>query len=246
LSSLVLLATGHSALAQVNVEPLRDKLETSSSTYHLRGSLAVHQGNTNAATASAGTFAGWSGGPYLGYVTLTADYAEADYRANLTKLFGHARLDRLLWGILHGEVFAQWERDPFREIDTRELFGIGPRIEVRGNQWRFNYGVSYMLELTKRRVGEGAGAHVIHHRLNNYATINYAPHPSIALSQTVYFQPRFDRFSDYFLLSVFGAKFDVTNTLATGIDLVYRRESVVPADVESDDLQLINSLSLTF
>src|SRR5690606_40406865 len=70
--------------------------------------------------------------------------------------------------------------------------------------------------------------------------------PNVELSETVYFQPRFDRFSDYFLLSIFGAKFSVTSTLSTGIDLIFRRENVVPAGVKQDDVQLMNSISLTF
>ncbi len=235
-----------SLAAQVNVEPLRAKLKDGGATYHFRGALSMHQGNTNASAASAGALTGWSTGPYLGYLNATVDYAESNYEANVTKVFAHARFDRRLVRALHGEVFVQFEHDPFRELDTRELFGSGPRLEFDWEQWRLHGGMSYMLELTKRRVGAAAGEYVARHRLNNYATVNYTPHPNVELSETVYFQPRFDRVSDYFLLSIFGAKFSVTSTLSTGIDLIYRRENVVPAGVEQDDVQMMNSISLTF
>lgn len=244
--AVAVLAGAGRASAQVNVEPLRAKLADDAALYQVGGSLTLRQGNTNSAAASASSFAGWRAAPYLGYVTATADYAAVDGTANLTKLFTHGRFERHLWRVLHGETFAQWEHDPFRELETRELLGAGPRIELRSEQWEFDYGSSYMLAVTRRSPTAGATAHVVRHRWNNYATLNYAPHPNVALSETVYFQPRFDRFRDYFLLSVFAANFTVTPLLTSGIGLMFRRESVVPQGVRRDDIQLVNSLNLTF
>jgi hypothetical protein len=130
----------------------------------------------------------------------------------------------------------------------RALAGTGPRFILWDAEvGSVAYGASYMLESTKRDDSvDVAFRSRLDHRFNNYSSLNLVPHPSITLSETVYYQPRFDDFGDYWLLSVFSAQFRVTELLSTNLDFTVRHESIVPPNVDETDTELLSSLALTF
>jgi hypothetical protein len=147
-----------------------------------------------------------------------------------------------------GEVFAQWESDRFRRVQSRELFGTGPRFEITRNEgFALVYGASYMLELTERtdRIEASKRSHA-YHRFNHYGTLLYRMHRQVTLAETFYYQPRFAQPTDYWLLSVFSATFEVTPLLSSGLHLTIRHESNAPAPIKKTDTEIKSSLSLTF
>lgn len=243
--ALMLPAWSAECLAQVNVEPVRAQLEETGRTFQIRGALSAYHGNSNGIALAVGGLVGWSTARDIAYLTASGDYSQLNNTTSVAKAFAHLRYNRLLWVRVYAEAFAQWEIDRFRRITSRELLGLGPRFHLAdGAQLVCYYGSSYMLELTQRR--NDTGRDVIAHRWNNYATLTYRPHQNIVLSETLYFQPRFDDFGDYFLLSIFSAHFRVTETFSSGIDLRVRRESRAPSGVRPTDTELVNSLAFTF
>lgn len=231
--------------AQVNVEPVRSQLEETGRTFQVRGALSAYQGNTSGIALAVGGLVGWSSARDLVYLTASGDYSHLNHITSVAKAFAHVRYNRLLWERVHAEAFVQWEIDRFRRITSRELLGVGPRFRLAdGDELRLYYGSSYMLELTQRRAD--AARDVVAHRWNNYATLNYRPHENVVLSETLYFQPRFNDFGNYFLLSIFSAHFRVTEVFSSGIDLRVRRESRAPSGVVPTDTELVNSLAFTF
>ena len=197
---------------------------------------------------SGGALLGLSSEQQLAYLSASADYARSNQETTVAKAFAHLRYTRQLASPWFGEVFVQWEHDQFRRINTRELFGLGPRVELfDGDVFSFAGGTAYMLEQTSRRDADASTVtSEWKHRSSSYATLNYRPHNHVALSETLYYQPRFDDPSDYVLLSVFGAHFTVTPALSSGVDLRVRTESAAPEGVETTDLEVLSSLSLTF
>jgi hypothetical protein len=234
-------------LAQVNVEPVRDRLNETGRTLELRANLTGKTGNTEQLAFGAGGLLGIRSARNLFYVTASADYSRIDHAANVAKAFGHGRYNRELLGWLWWEAFGQTETDRFRRVAVRQLLGTGPRfIAMQTPELALFYGATYMLELTERSNAVASDRRRrIAHRFNNYATLNVRPHPQISLSETLYYQPRFDSWADYWLLSVFAARFEVTQTLSTLIDFTLHRESVVPVGVERTDTSLISSITLT-
>jgi hypothetical protein len=244
--SLVLFA--ETLNAQVNVEPLRAQLKERGQAVNVRVSVAGQQGNTNGVQLSGGLFYGVSGQRNLFYVQVSGDFGHTNGATQVAKAFAHARYNRRFYSWLVGEVFAQWESDRFRRVQSRELFGTGPRFEVARTQTvEVVYGASYMLELTERTdFIEVAERRRTQHRFNNYGTLMYHVNDQVTLAETFYYQPRFDVPSDYWLLSIFGATFQVTPTLSSGLHLSIRHESNAPPPLEKTDSEIKSSLSLTF
>jgi hypothetical protein len=236
------------AHAQVNVEPFRARLKEKERLLALRGALSGRTGNTEGLTFGAGGLAGLSGATKLWYLSGSADYERANHTTTVAKAFGHTRFNQLLFRPIWGELFAQFEADRFRRVSRRALLGVGPRFElVETSRWSFVYGASYMLELTRRSDSVDAGERsATHHRFNNYLSLSYRPHERITLSETTYYQPRFDAFGDFWFLSAFVGRFEVTDRLATVFDFVVRRESEAPPGVKTTDVEFVNSIALTF
>jgi hypothetical protein len=131
---------------------------------------------------------------------------------------------------------------------ARELLGLGPRFTlVSSDAVRLHFGTSAMLELTQRNdtVPEPS-RNVESVRWNNYLALTVALQERITLTETAYYQPRFDDFGDFWFLNVTGAHFQVTDVLVSRIDFTLRREAEVPVGVAPVDAELSSSLELTF
>lgn len=236
------------AHAQVNVEPFRARLKDKERLLALRGALTGRTGNTEGLTFGAGGLVGFSSACDLVYLSGSADYERANRATTVSKAFGHTRYNHLLIEPIWGELFSQLEADRFRRVSLRGLLGTGPRFQIVDvTSWSLVYGASYMLELTRR--GDNVSANersAVHHRFNNYVSFTYRPHARITLSETAYYQPRFDAFGDFWFLSAFVGRFEVTDRLATVFDIVVRRESEAPPGVKTTDAEFVNSIALTF
>lgn len=245
---LAFATTTRRSPAQVNVEPLRGQLKERGQAINVRVSVAGQQGNTNGVQLSSGVFYGLSGERNLFYLQLSGDYGHTNGATQVSKAFGHGRYNRRFYSWLLGEVFAQWESDRFRRVQSRELFGTGPRFEIlHRHAFDVVYGASYMLELTERtdRIAASERSNITH-RFNNYGTLLYRIHEQVALAETFYYQPQFVDPTDYWLLSVFSATFEVTPVLASGLHLTIRHESNAPAPLKKTDTEIKSSLSLSF
>jgi len=236
------------AHAQVNVEPIRARLKDKGRTLSIRGVLAGRAGNTEGFTFGAGSLVGLSGARDLWYLSGSADYERANRVTTVAKAFAHTRHNHLLFAPIWSELFFQLETDRFRRVSLRALLGAGPRFELVGTEkLSLVYGASYLFEMTRRSDSMGAAERgATHHRFNNYVSLTYHPHERITLSETAYYQPRFDDFGDFWLLSAFASRFEVTDRLATVFDLIVRRESNAAPGVKTTDAEFVNSIALTF
>lgn len=242
------LLTPVSLCAQVNVEPIRERLETEGVTFDARLGMLGRRGNTEGLELNAGALLGFSGGRSLGYLSASGNYAEYDGVRQVAKSFAHLRYNYRLLHRVAAEAFAQVETDEFRRLLLRELFGLGPRLTLASSDViRLYYGTSAMLEFTQRddSVPEGfrdTGSL----RWNNYVALTVAIQERITLTETAYYQPRFDDFGDFWFLNVLGAHFQVTDVLVSRLDFTLRREAVVPQGVKHADLELSSALELSF
>lgn len=247
ITALVLLGAP-ATLAQVNVEPIRERLEAEGSIFETRFGLVGRRGNTDGLEANGGFLIGLSHGPSLGYLNASGNYAEYDGARQVAKSFAHLRYNYRLDPLVAAEAFAQIENDEFRRLLARELLGLGPRFTlISSAQVRLYYGTSVMFELTQRNDTVPASSRNVENvRWNNYVALTVVVQERITLTETVYYQPRFDDFGDFWLLNVTGARFQVTDVLASRIDFTLRREAEVPLGVDAVDLELSSSLQLTF
>ncbi len=246
---LSLLCSGI-ARAQVNVEVLRKDLKESGFGAKFDGSLLTNLGNTQGSTLGTSALIGFATGRHLMYLNASGNYAHLSQETQVSNAFAHARYNLRLNSWLLGELFAQIESDRFRRIALRELAGIGPRFELLDTDaLGVYYGCAYMLEHTRLRRGTPAveGRPDLVHRFSNYASLAASlDGERVVLSETIYYQPRFDEVDDYKILSVSEFDFQVSGPLTAGINATLRYERPTPTDVKHFDFALKNTLGLQF
>ncbi|HEX4337084.1 MAG TPA: DUF481 domain-containing protein [Polyangiaceae bacterium] len=251
-SSAFVLACGlfgsRATLAQVNIESVRSQLDTSSFGARIRFSLSAYAGNTEGLVFGTSGIVGGRIGPNLGFATASADYARLGGTTSVKKSFVHLRHNYEFNDFFWWEEFAQSETDRFRRIEERALFGTGPRFALfKSRKWMDLYaGTSYMLEYTNIEPGNQILEPALVHRLNTYVALTARPDPRITITTIIYYQPRFDEFTDAHVLNVSSVEFKVTPLLTSRMDATTRYESVVPTGVKRADLEFKSSLELKF
>jgi len=230
-------------LAQVNVEPLRARLDDAGFASQFDGSLSTKGGNKQKLAFGGDALVGAKSGLHLAYVNVAADYERQNRVIQEEDAFGHARYNLQLGSWFWWELFGQMEMDRFRRIVRRDLVGTGPRVGRSGEVLSIYYGTSYMPEWT---LTEDDSARRLVHRWNNYTSLMIRAAP-MTVSTTVYLQPRFDAFRDYHLLVVQTLGFKITKVLSSNLTGEIRYESEPPAeDVEPLDYAVTNALRVRF
>jgi len=248
-SLLGLMISPARVLGQVNVEVLRKALTKSGVHGTLNGSITTYQGNTMGTELGGGALLGYRSGRDLIYLTTNASYANLGGNVQVANAFAHLRYNHKLDEWVAWEVFTQGESDRFRRLRLRTLMGTGPRFTILdGDVASLFYGVSYMYEHTaladsvETRVRPDDVS-----RLNNYAALLIVLEPQRAtLSNTMYYQPRFDDFRDVRLLEILSLDVSVTGRISASLQATLRYEAPVPEPLKRADLMVKNMLGVTF
>ncbi|MCA9676017.1 MAG: DUF481 domain-containing protein [Kofleriaceae bacterium] len=207
-------------------------------------------GNTDLALIGGSVTTLYRHDRWLGLGIVRGEYAEATGARLSEKTFEHLRgrveLDRRwMW-----EAFGQHEYDAFRRLSVRALAGTGPAVRlVRGERARLIAGLAYMLEyeaLDDRMGVADAGETSIEHRLSSYLTGSYKVDAKIAVTQTVYVQPRIDDPADLRLLSETALTSKLSSWLAVTTSLIVARDASPPDGIEPLDSALKVQLGVTF
>lgn len=140
------------------------------------------------------------------------------------KATAHARYNYDLLDWLSAELFTQVERNEFLLLESRILFGLGPRFEpFRNEEFSLAIGTDYMIEfeaLDAARVIEPLPATTFAHRWSSYLSLAYEANERLMMSSTTYVQPRFDLFADLRVLSE--SALDVTLIAPLSLRLLMR------------------------
>jgi hypothetical protein len=242
------LACVSTASAQVNVEPLREKLADEGIHATINGSITSYRGNTTGLELGATGLVAWRAAPHWAFLSTAAHYSHLGRAVQVANTFAHLRYGYEFRDAVAAEMFAQAESDRFRRLQLRLLFGIGPRLTLFNGEWvRLFYGLSYMYEHDVVTGGVVPVRPADAHRLSNYASAVLVLEPKRAsLSNTVYVQPRLDDVRDVRLLDVFALDVTVTGRLSAGLHATLRYENPVPLTVERADLMIKNTLGVVF
>ncbi|HEU4536212.1 MAG TPA: DUF481 domain-containing protein, partial [Polyangiaceae bacterium] len=147
------------------------------------------------------------------------------------------------------EVFGQVQNDLFQRLRVRNLWGTGPRYALyEGASFHSFVGAAYMFEFEAIDPAEGAPdrPESSAHRLSSYVSLSYARPKDVTAGVTLYVQPRLDAFTDTRVLVESAASFAITPRLASKVSATLRYDSEPPTFVRPYDLEIKNSLTLTF
>lgn len=113
---------------------------------------------------------------------------------------GHLRYNRKVNEWLRWEFFGQYQNNVITQIDSRMLFGTGPRFKlIKVDKFRMYAASLFMYEQENERTTP-----VIKHRdirNSSYISFSWFPRENISLISTTYFQPLLKKLSDYRILN---------------------------------------------
>lgn len=183
---------------------------------------------------------------HLVSLTASGDYALAFGDVNSQRGFANLRHQWMFWEPVSSLVFAQVDHNRFRGLAVRDLFGAGADIRVWRNDWsEAHLGISVMAEHQKHSDGfidDDAGLHA---RMSDYFTVAIKT-KTVVLANTVFVQPRLDRWSNWRLLEELSFTVDIAKYLDWNVLFRLERDSRPPTDVEKLDLMLKSGLVLGF
>jgi hypothetical protein len=243
------ITAADAARAQVNTEPLRDKIHEKGLSGLLQATLDGHTGNTEGVTADALIGGGAASGRHLAFAFASADYARLNGTLGVDKSFAHVRYVYELEPSLWWEVYAQAQRDVFQRIRIRDLAGSGPRLALlRDPQFNLYLGVSYLVESDATTFGPGQTGEwaPFTQRASAYLTEHTKLAEHIVTAATVYVQPALTDVSNMRVSAEAGFIFTVSKWLSTNIAFSGHYDSRPPPGVLPTDTELKNAIALTW
>ncbi len=112
----------------------------------------------------------------------------------------HLRYNRKVNEWLRWEFFGQFQNNIITQIDSRTLFGTGPRFKlVKLPTFRLYAASLFMYEMEKERTEPVIKNNDV--RNSSYISFTWLPRDNIEMVSTTYFQPLLKKMSDYRILN---------------------------------------------
>ena len=132
----------------------------------------------------------------------------------------HLRYNRKVNEWLRWEVFGQYQNNIVTQIDSRTLFGTGPRFKLFSSpKFRLYAASLFMYENEKERTTP-----IIKHndfRNSSYVSFTWLPRDNIEMISTTYFQPLLKKLSDFRILNQIAFAVKATPHLGLGVKWNY-------------------------
>jgi putative salt-induced outer membrane protein YdiY len=250
---IVGLSFSSQAIAQVNAEPLRSLKSSGEDEDGLSGlvdvSLSGTTGNVNSVALVSSGFVRAREKRHMAFLFGKAEYTEFGSDVRIARSYVHGRYNYQLLKRWWAEAYGQIQQDKIRRLRLRELVGVGPRFGlVDEDNVEMFLATSYMLEFERINVegGQPDEPEVLAHRSSSYVAITWQLDKTLQFNNTIYIQPRLDRWGDLRILNEGSLIIKITNRLQTKITSSMRYDSEPPSGVKNTDFSVANALSLTF
>jgi uncharacterized protein DUF481 len=256
LATALLVATGilvaRPATAQiVNVQPLIASQQSGADGVSgaVEGSADVRSGNTRLVSLSASGLGEVRRGRHLLFLLARGDFAEKSGDPFVSKDLEHLRYRLTISEPFEAETFVQHDRDAFRRLALRVLVGAGPRLHLQPfGGFEAAVGAAVMLE--HERLGGGdepdAGSENDDFRLSTYLFLSTEIGPRLKLGNTIYVQPRLDRFHDVRVFNELALIARATEHFAVKLTYTSAYDSAPPEGVIPLDTTLKGAIQVNF
>jgi hypothetical protein len=237
---VALLLLSSAAEAQiVNVQPLLAKHEMHPGLgLSLESSLDWRTGNVNLLLFAANLVARYRQGRHHVFVLGHAEVGIKGGERFLSKDLEHLRYRVAVYGPLDFETYLQHDRDEFRRLALRVVWGGGPRLRIlMTRRYEAAVAASYLGEYQQLRDDDkpDAGATRLMHRVSTYATFVVRLGSRFSLAETVYAQPRIGLPRDVRLLEEVELLGNLTQHLSLKLAWTLAYDNVPPIGVEPLD-----------
>ncbi|MFH0902875.1 MAG: DUF481 domain-containing protein [Pseudomonadota bacterium] len=233
----------------VNVRPLLAGDKESGASGAVEGSLDWRTGNTELLLVSGNVLARYRAGVHRVFMMTRAELGMQSGGRFLDKDFEHLRYQWEAFPRVHLETFAQHDRDEFRRLSLRALWGGGPRsLLVSSKAFELELGIAYMLEIERLREGpeSDAGDTTLAHRASACIAAVLRVEKGVNLGETIYLQPRLDRPRDVRVLSETELLVEFAKRFALKVAFAAMVDSEPPIGLRRLDTTLKSSLQFRF
>jgi hypothetical protein len=245
---MLLLVAAPASAQIVNVQPLVAKGEMKPGlAFALEGSLDYRTGNVDLVLATGNLLLRYRLGRHHVFLLSHAEIGIKSGAEFLSKDLEHLRYRVAVYGPIDLETFVQHDRDEFRRLSLRVVWGGGPRLRLlMTSRVEAAIAAAYLGEYEEIRQDKNpdAGTTRLMHRVSCYATVTVRLRPRLSLAETVYAQPRIGLPSDVRLLEETELLTQVTTRFSLKVAASIAFESVPPIAVKPLDTGLRVMLQL--
>jgi putative salt-induced outer membrane protein YdiY len=241
-----------STFAIDETESLRKKSKNKPSFTSLSLSLSGKSGNSDKQDYSLGFYHSERKNQHFGFVMASVDYAESNDVKSEDSAFVHARYNYYFKPDTAFELFVQSNKDEFKSLESRNLLGVSYRKEFS------KISASDLFESSTNVVGVGAfqehekynvndqSLEFDQTRLSLYWAYNLKFKSGATLSNTLYYQPNIEQFSDLRAYNNLSLSSKVTENLSLKLGLLVEHDSRPVLDVKKTDVKYQAGFSYDF
>lgn len=245
----VIFAFWGTASAQiVNVQPLLASKDIDGLSGALEGTVDWRTGNSELFLLSGTLVARYRMSNHLIFFMAREEFGVQGGKRFIDKDFEHLRYRWEVVDAAQLETFFQHDRDQFRRLSLRALWGVGPRFPIVATKMLdVAIGVAYMLEFECLQQGSQSDVdqdQLLSHRLSTYGTVTLRLGDRVRLGETVYSQPRFDRPKDVRVLNETEMLVMITDRLSLKLTFSLAYDSEPPSESRALDTAMKTSLQL--
>ena len=211
--------------------------------------LSGASGNSNSTKATLDAQFSWKAKKSINLAILGYQYAESNDVSIMNKAFIHYRYIYQLTDTMDWELFGQLETNEFTRLSYRGLIGTGARFSLAKSEQHNAFGGVggfYSREETEYTSGLTDDGVEEFTRANFYILSKYKIKPTISLSNTLYYQPRMSRPSDYRALLETKFDFKINKELSFRLSLDIEHDSEPSQSIKETDISYMTGLLFNF
>lgn len=229
----------------INIENLRRVTDTSGWSGYVRLDLNLTKNKNRIFDVSNDIRVQYKKEKHLWLFVNDIDFKEANNNSLVSRNAQHLRYNYRFKPRFTLEVFTQRQTDNIAAIKNRFLIGSGLRFKLlKHKDYKVYVGSLAMYEYEHSETEFKA----FHNDWRNSSYISFSLHPkeNISMVSTTYFQPRFDKFSDFRVSSISSVALKIIKNLAFTTSFTYRYDKYPVLGIPREQYKLTNGLVYSF
>lgn len=244
LFTILLLLAPVTAFSQVNIESIRSTESNKSFWGEVKGGLELQRGNVNITSYDIDFLAHFKKNKHHTFLqtkTSKGSQSKSDFKNNT---FVHLRWTWMTWKLLGIELFTQLQQDQFKNLEVRQLNGIGLRSELlRLKSFTLSLGTGAMSDYEK--ISRSKESILI--RSTSYLTFvkSIDEKKKNLILFTLYYQPLFDNHKDYRVNLEANVRTILISSWNIFVDnsVNYLYDTVPPEGIDTNDLVIKTNIT---
>lgn len=223
-------------------ESIRQRSQNKPNFTNIAIDLSGKRGNSETENIALGVYHSMRFDKHFGYIMATREYSNSNGQKSADNSFVHVRYNYYVRKKDSIEIFAQTNVDDFRSLESRKLIGLAYRHEITVHS---AYGLGVFNEHEKYNVNNETLTFK-QNRINLYWVIAKKINRNVVLSNTLYYQPNIEEFSDWRAFNKFSISSRLTKNLSMNFGLLVEHDSQPVLNVEATDISYAAGFEIEF